>query len=74
MVRRVLRSDPTSVAAEAVLGAFESVRRAGWSSVECYRAGVVMWRRAHPDQSAEHAASSAVAVILSKHAKIRIEE
>jgi hypothetical protein len=42
--------------------------------VECYRAGVAEWRRAYPDQTAEYAAKKAVAVILAKHGKIRIEQ
>jgi hypothetical protein len=75
MVWRVSKIDPaTNVAAEAVLNAFESARRSGRPSVECYRAGVEAWRREHPDQSAEYAAKQAVAVILATYAKIRIEE
>jgi hypothetical protein len=75
MVWRVAKIDTTtSVAAEAALEAFESARRAGRPSVECYRAGVAAWRREHPDQAAEYAAKRAVAVILATHAKIRIEE
>lgn len=64
----------SNVTAEAVLEAFESARRAGRPSVECYRAGVAAWRRAHPDQSPEYAAKRAVAVILATHAKIRVED
>jgi hypothetical protein len=72
MVWRVSKVDPTTnVAAMAVLTAFESARCSGRPSVECYRAGVEAWRRQHPDQSA---AKQAVAVILARHAKIRIEE
>ena len=75
MAWRVSRVDPTDdVAAEAVLKAFESARRTGCSSVECYRAGIEVWRREHPDQSPEYAAKRAVAVLLAEHAKIRIEE
>jgi hypothetical protein len=74
MTWRIARIDPTNVTAEAVLKAFESARRAGCPSVECYRAGVAAWRRAHPDQTAEYAAKRAVAVILDIHAKIRIKE
>ena len=43
-----------------MLKAFEAARRAGRSSVECYRAGVEAWRREHPDQSPEYAAKRAV--------------
>lgn len=75
MVWRVSRVDPTEKpVAEAVLKAFEVARRAGQSSVECYRAGVDAWRREHPDQSPEYAAKRAVAVILAEHVKIRIED
>jgi hypothetical protein len=62
-----------AVAAE-VLKAYEAARAAGRSSVECYRAGVAAWRRAHPDQAAEYAAKRAVAVILAANVKFRIEE
>ena len=75
MVWRVSKIDPTkNVAAKSVLQAFESARRSGCPSVECYRAGVAAWRREHPDQSAAYAAKQAVAVILATHAKIRIAE
>ena len=75
MVWRVSKVDPTTnVAAKAVLSAFEAARRSGRPSVECYRAGVEAWRHEHPDQSAEYAAKQAVAVILARHAKIRVEE
>jgi hypothetical protein len=74
MVERVSKIDPTTnPAAAAVLKAFESARRAGRPSVECYRAGVDAWRREYPDQSPEYAAKRAVAVILATHARIRIE-
>jgi hypothetical protein len=75
MVWRVSKIDPTTnVAAKSVLEAFETARRSGRPSVECYRAGVAAWRREHPDQSAEYAAKQAVAVIIARHVKIRIEE
>jgi hypothetical protein len=75
MVWRVSKVDPTeNPTAKAVLEAFEAARRAGRSSVACYRAGVEVWRREHPDQSPEYAAKRAVAVILAEHAKIRIED
>jgi hypothetical protein len=60
--------------ADAVLEAFEAARCAGRSPVECYRAGVAAWRRAHPDQSPEYAAKRAVGLILATHAKIRVED
>ena len=75
MVWRVSKVDPAKEAtAPTVLKAFEAAKRAGRSSVECYRAGVEAWRREHPDQSPEYAAKRAVAVILTAHAKIQIEE
>jgi hypothetical protein len=74
MVWRVSKIDPTtSPAAAAVLWAFEAARHAGRPSVECYRAGVEAWRHEHPDQSAEYAAKQAVAVILTTHAKLRVD-
>jgi hypothetical protein len=72
MVWRVSKVDPASEATgAAVLKAFETARR---SSVECYRAGVEAWRRDHPDQSPEYAAKRAVALILTAHAKIQVEQ
>ena len=50
---------------EAVLAAFNKAREAGRPPVECYRAGVDVWRRHHPDQAPEYAAKQAVAVILN---------
>ena len=48
MVWRGSTIDPTEdVAAPAVLEAFESAREDGLASVDCYRAGVEAWRRAH---------------------------
>ena len=75
MVWRGSAVDPLSdVAAEAVLEAFEAARAAGLAAVDCYRAGVEAWRRAHPDQSAEYAAKQAVAVILAAKVSLRVEE
>ena len=75
MVWHVTKVDPASEAAgSAVLKAFEAARRARRSSVECYRAGVEARRREDPDQSPEYAAKRAVAVILTAHAKIQVEE
>ena len=54
--------------------AFEAARRAGRTTVECYRAGVAAWRRTHPDHSAEYSAKQAVSAILARYAKLRIEE
>ena len=75
MVGRAAKIDPTkNAAAGAVLEAFAAARRAGCPSVECYRAGVAAWRRAHPEQSGEYAAKQAVAVILATQVTLRVEE
>ena len=75
MVWRGSIIDPTEdVAAAAVLDEFEAARKSGLPAVECYRAGVDAWRRAHPDQSAEYAAKQAVAVILALKVSLRVAE
>ena len=51
-------------AGDAALKAFAAARAQGWSSVECYRAGVAAWRRIHPEHAADYAAKRAVSVIL----------
>jgi hypothetical protein len=74
MDRRSPIASPTSKAtAEAVLRAFETARNQGRPSVECYRAGVAAWRRAHPEQAPEYAAKQAVAVILAVHLTLRVD-
>lgn len=75
MVWRSSTIDPTTdIAADAVIEAFEAAQRDGAASVDCYRAGVDAWKRAHPDQSAEYAAKQAVAVILAAKVSLRVEE
>ncbi len=64
----------TDEAAADVLAAFKAAREAGRPSVECYRAGVEVWRRYHPDQAPEYAAKRAVAVILAHHVELKIKE
>ncbi len=64
----------TDEAAADVLAAFRAAREAGRSPVECYRAGVEVWRRYHPDQAPEYAAKRAVAVILAHHIELKITE
>jgi len=54
----------------AVRDAFIAARRAGRSSVECYRAGVELWQRMHPEYALEYAALEAVGIIL----KLRFAE
>ena len=48
----------------AVRAAFIAARTAGGSSVECYRAGVELWQRMHPDCALQYAALEAVGIIL----------
>jgi uncharacterized protein YcbX len=67
--------DPTTDrAALDVVAAYESAERAGLPPVDCYRAGVEVWRRAHPDQTATYSAGKAVAVILAARVSLRIED
>ena len=61
-------------AAPEVLAAFQAAREAGRPPVECYRAGVEVWRRYHPDQAPEYAAKRAVAVILAHHVDLKVAE
>jgi hypothetical protein len=75
MAWRGLEPDPTTDrAASDVLAAYEVAERARLPSVDCYRAGVEAWRRAHPDQTATYAAGKAVAVILAAKVSLRIED
>ena len=75
MVWRGSTIDPTEdSAASAVLDAFESAREEGLPSVDCYRAGVDAWRRAHPNQTAAYAARKAVAVILAAKVRLRVDD
>ncbi len=50
---------------DQVLEAFEAAQREGRPPVECYRAGVDVWRRFHPDHAPEFAAKQAVGIILT---------
>jgi hypothetical protein len=61
-------------AASAVLAAFEAARRDDLPPVDCYRAGVEAWRRAHPDQLPKYSALKAVDVILAAKVRLRIED
>jgi len=61
-------------AAADVLAAYEAAWEAHKSTADCYRAGVVAWRQAHPDQKPAYAAQQAVAVILATKASLRIED
>ena len=61
--------------AEAVLDAFRRARNAGLDAADCYRAGVLAWRKRHPDHTPGYAAKQAVSVILASLAPdmLRIE-
>lgn len=67
-------NDNLDVAAADVLAAFRAARDEGQAPVDCYRAGVEAWRRHHPDQAPEYAAKRAVALILSHHVALRVQE
>ena len=54
-----------------VLAAFERARTAGQPAVDCYRAGVEVWRNRHPEQAPEYAAKRAVALILSHYVPLK---
>ena len=57
-------------AAPAVLAAYDAAVSKGQPPVECYRAGVNAWVRAHPDQVRSYAARRALDVILT--ARVRV--
>jgi hypothetical protein len=61
-------------AASAVLEAFEAAQAARLPPVDCYRAGVGAWRRAHPAQRPDHAALKAVAIILAAKVRLRVDD
>jgi hypothetical protein len=61
-------------AASAVLAAFEAARRDDLPPVDCYRAGVEAWRRAHPDQLPKYSALKAVDVILAAKVRLRVDD
>lgn len=74
MIWRSRQFDPTTAAAADVLAAFKDGQEARLPAVDCYRAGVEVWRRAHPDHRPAYAARQAVAVILSVKGRLRIPE
>ena len=54
-------------AAEAdVLAAFLTAHNAGRPQVDCYLAGIAVWRRRYPEHQASYAAHQAVALILAR--------
>lgn len=56
------RSDPEA----AVLIAYFAAREAGRPSVDCYKAGIDVWKCLHPDHAPTYAARCAVRVILDE--------
>ena len=75
MVFRPSRFDPAfDPAAPAVLAAFTAAEQAGLPRVNCYRAGVEAWHRAHPDQTREYVARQAVSLILEATVSLRIAD
>jgi hypothetical protein len=50
----------------AVLTAFFTARNAGRPSIDCYKAGVDVWKCLHPDHAPAYAARCAVGVILNE--------
>jgi hypothetical protein len=56
------------------MAAFAAAQVNGLPSVDCYRAAVEAWRRAHPDHTAPYAAQQAVRIVLDAKVSLRIEE
>ena len=66
------KADPTAdSAARDVLAAYDAALRKGKPSVECYRAAVEVWVRAHPDQVRTYAARQALDVVLAARVRMR---
>jgi hypothetical protein len=66
------KADPTAdSAARDVLAAYDAALRKGKPSVECYRAAVEVWVRAHPDQVRTYAARQALDVVLAARVQMR---
>ena len=75
MVKMGALKDPRQdSAAGDVLAAFEAAHASGLPSVDCYRAAVEAWRRAHPDHTAPYAARQAVSIVLDAKTSLPIEE
>jgi hypothetical protein len=73
MPRTVWKADPTiDSAARNVLAAYDAAVRRGESPVECYRAAVNAWVRAHPDQVRTYAARHALDVVLGARVQMRV--
>ena len=66
--------DPTlDPVANEVIAAFEAADRDGLPTAECYRAGVEVWRHAHPDHHSQYASTQAVEIILKAKVSLRVE-
>jgi hypothetical protein len=75
MPQRQKGIDPTTdQAAAEVLAAYSAAEAAGLPPVDCYTAGVTAWQRCHPDQTREHSARQAVAVIFAKKRLSRVPD
>jgi hypothetical protein len=74
MALRESAPDPMTEDTAAVLAAFEAAQDAGLPSVDCYRAGVEAWHRAHPNQTAAYAGKQGVAVILAAKVSLRVDD
>jgi hypothetical protein len=59
-------------AAPAVLAAYDAAVRKGQLPMECYRAGVNAWVRAHPDQVRAYAARQALDVIFTARVHVAL--
>ena len=67
------KADPTAdSAARDVLTAYDAALRTGKPSVECYRAAVEVWVRAHPDQVRTYAARQALDVIFTARVHVAL--
>src|SRR4051794_26109318 len=62
----------TDSAAQDVLAAYDVAVRRGKPPVECYRAAVDAWVRAHPDQVRTYAARQALDVVIGARVHMRV--
>ena len=73
MSQTAWKMDPTAdSAAYHVLAAYDAAVRRGKPPVECYRAAVEVWVRAHPDQVRAYAARQALDVVLGARVHLRV--
>jgi hypothetical protein len=57
-----------------VIGRLVEQQRDDLPQVDCYRAGVLAWRHAHPDQQPKYAAQKAVDVMLAARVSLRVDD